>query len=218
MPGNIPITPEQYRRLERLFMRLKHEQIESSQGVVDSALAPLQALGSGGTQWSPQTIPDLQGDVTGNISATVVLKLRGRSLTPDPPSTGDLLAWNGSVWAYINVGALGLDLDDLGDVTIVTPTNGQVLTYDSASSQWKNLNLPTMVAALNDLTDVIITSPLAGQVLTYNGSSWVNDTPVATGQYRQYTWAVDGALGWGFVQVDDGTGQMVPVTALFDLE
>lgn len=32
------------------------------------------------------------------------------------------------------------DLDDLGDVTITTPTNGQVLKYDSESSKWVNAN------------------------------------------------------------------------------
>ena len=33
---------------------------------------------------------------------------------------------------------VALELDDLGDVTITTPADNQVLTYDSASSTWKN--------------------------------------------------------------------------------
>lgn len=182
MPGNIPVSPETYRRLERLFSRLKHEQIESATGVVYGALAPLTQTGSGGSQFSPGAIPALIGDVNGRIDATVVVGLRGRDIDPGTPSIGDVLVWDGSTWAYVDQGTLAVILD------------------------------------INDLADVTIVSPISGQVLTYNGSAWVNDTPTASGQYRSFTWAIDGSLGWGFVEVDDGTGQMVPVTALFDLE
>jgi hypothetical protein len=37
-------------------------------------------------------------------------------------------------------------------------------------------------------------------------------------RYRRYVWEIDGALGWEFISEDDGTGQMVPVFELFDLE
>ena len=35
-------------------------------------------------------------------------------------------------------GVINVDVQDLSDVTITTPQNGQVLRYDSASSEWKN--------------------------------------------------------------------------------
>lgn len=69
------------------------------------------------------------------------------------------------------------DLDDLGDVVITTPTNGQVLEYDSASSKWVNSNGGGGGASsLDDLTDVEITTPGTGQTLIYDGANneWVN--------------------------------------------
>lgn len=63
------------------------------------------------------------------------------------------------------------------------------------------------------------TPPVAGQALVYDGTAYVPGAPTGSGaQYRQFTWAIDGAGDWDFLSVDDGTGQMVPVTALFDLE
>lgn len=32
----------------------------------------------------------------------------------------------------------GLVLDDLSDVTITTPSEGEAVTYDSTDAQWKN--------------------------------------------------------------------------------
>ena len=66
------------------------------------------------------------------------------------------------------------DLDDLGDVSITTPTNGQVLSYDSGTQEWVNTSVGSSTIA--GLTDVTITSPTNGQVLNYDGVSqtWVN--------------------------------------------
>lgn len=56
----------------------------------------------------------------------------------------------------------------------VSPTNGQVLTWNSTESQWQPGNAGS--ATLDGLTDTTITSPTNGQVLKYNGSAWINDT------------------------------------------
>jgi hypothetical protein len=68
------------------------------------------------------------------------------------------------------------DLDDLNDVTITTPSNNQVLTYDANTGDWINANAQSGAAALDDLTDVDITTPSNGQVLQYNSTSqeWEN--------------------------------------------
>lgn len=67
-------------------------------------------------------------------------------------------------------------LDDLTDVTINTPTNGQVLTYDNGN--WINSNASGSATALDDLTDVSISSVTDSQVLTYDSNSgeWVNES------------------------------------------
>lgn len=45
-----------------------------------------------------------------------------------------------AVWTETTGGAGSVALDDLSDVTISTPSDNQVLTYDSGTSTWKNEN------------------------------------------------------------------------------
>lgn len=89
----------------------------------------------------------------------------GSGLSIDP-STGVLSATASST-----------TLGGLDDVTITTPSNGQVLKYDSANSIWVNANETGGSIALDDITDVTITSVTDGQILVYDGNSgeWIND-------------------------------------------
>lgn len=75
-------------------------------------------------------------------------------------------------------------LNDLGDVSISTPSAGQYFRYDGAN--WVNsaiqlADLPAI--SLNDLSDVSITSPADGEVLTYNATTgqWENQTAAGGG-------------------------------------
>lgn len=81
---------------------------------------------------------------------------------------------NSHYWAQQAAGVA--NLEDLDDVTITTPSNNQVLTYDANSGDWINANAQGGAAALDDLTDVDITTPSNGQVLQYNSTSqeWEN--------------------------------------------
>lgn len=56
---------------------------------------------------------------------------------------------------------------------ITTPTDGQVIMYDSTAEKWKN----------GDVFTPEITEPAAGQVIMYDGtsSSWVNGSPAQPG-------------------------------------
>lgn len=67
-------------------------------------------------------------------------------------------------------------LDDLTDVSLSSPSSGQILKYDG--TDWVNANESTGVTELEDLTDVNITSATDGQILKYDGatSKWVNGT------------------------------------------
>lgn len=64
-------------------------------------------------------------------------------------------------------------IDTHSDVSLSSPTNGQVLKYNGSS--WVNAaEAGGGASSLNDLTDVTINSPSNGQTLVYNGSVWVN--------------------------------------------
>ena len=75
-------------------------------------------------------------------------------------------------------------LAGLDDVDISSPTEGQVLKYDSTNSEWINGTVSN-VSSLDDLTNVTITTPTDGQVLKYDASSqeWINGTGGGTGSY-----------------------------------
>lgn len=101
--------------------------------------------------------------------------------------------------AALSGGSGSSTLADLTDTDISTPTNGQVLTYDSTAEKWENANIPTPATpSLSDLTDTTISTPTNGQVLTYDSTAakWVNanasggggginlsTTPTVIGQY-----------------------------------
>lgn len=70
------------------------------------------------------------------------------------------------------------DLDDLGDVEISSPSNGQILKFDG--SKWVNgTGGGGGASALSDLSDVTLTTPTSGQFLKYDGAKWVNDSSSA---------------------------------------
>lgn len=79
----------------------------------------------------------------------------------------------------------GFELEELHDVLISTPTDGQSLVYESASGLWKNTNTVGTEAevtaviessSINSFSDVNLTSPTNGQILIYNSSTgkWEN--------------------------------------------
>lgn len=70
-------------------------------------------------------------------------------------------------------------LTQLKDVGISSPSNNQILQYDSVSEKWVNNTLTEGVDELSELSDININEPSTGNVLLYNASSgkWFNDTP-----------------------------------------
>jgi hypothetical protein len=75
----------------------------------------------------------------------------------------------------LNVTAGSSTLDGLSDVVITSVANGQVLVYDSATSQWINQTAGP-ATTLDGLSDVVISSLGGGQFLVYNSttSQWEN--------------------------------------------
>lgn len=92
-------------------------------------------------------------------------------------------------------GVVSLGLGNLNNVTLSSPTSGQLLQYNG--SNWVN-----MAFGLGNLSNVTLTSPTSGQVLEFNGTSWVNSsqslpppTPIIVGSIGApafgSSWAAD---------------------------
>lgn len=60
-------------------------------------------------------------------------------------------------------------LNDLSDITITTPSNGDALIYNGAS--WEN-GVPSVT--VTQLTDTAVSSPQNNQILVYNAGNWSN--------------------------------------------
>lgn len=66
-------------------------------------------------------------------------------------------------------------LDNISDVEAATPSDDQVLTWDSATSKWTAQTFSATVAGLDNIGDVTAPSPSSGDYLKWNGSAWIND-------------------------------------------
>jgi hypothetical protein len=72
------------------------------------------------------------------------------------------------------------ELDDLTDVVITTPSDGDIIRFDSGTGDWLNEPLPAAGAFdLDDADDVVITSVQDGDVVTWDSgtSKWINEAP-----------------------------------------
>jgi len=64
-------------------------------------------------------------------------------------------------------------IEQIGNVTINSPTTGEVLKFDGTN--WINgADNDTIVTSLASIPGTDIDSPLAGQVLKYDGTNWIN--------------------------------------------
>ena len=91
-------------------------------------------------------------------------------------SNNQVLTWNEDTFEGDAWRAVSFDLDILGDTVISSPTDGQVLTYESSDQTWRNQSVPAGSTTLAALTDTTIATPTDGQVITYNTTSntWEN--------------------------------------------
>ena len=124
-----------------------------------SSLVVNQVLSWSGTAWENSTTPG--GPVALDDVTDVVVT---------GAMANHILAFNGTNW--VNVPAASVishTLDFHSDVSVPTPTLGQLLTYNGSTWVAQSLNV-----GLTALSDVTITSPVSNHVLRYNGSQWIN--------------------------------------------
>lgn len=101
--------------------------------------------------------------------------------------------------------AAGVDtLGELSDVTLTTPSVGQVLRFTGSGNNSVNATL-----VLDDLGDVDTSLPSAGDVLYHNGTQFVNAAPGATSGVQAHDDTLDDLSALGEVANDQiivGTG------------
>lgn len=98
---------------------------------------------------------------------------------PTAPSNGDtyqnyVYDSTAGVWKRL---AAGLDLNDITDVTLTSPTDGQALVYDNATSNWVNGEGSTVPVLISE------TAPVSPEV----GELWLNST-----EAKMYVYYDDG--------------------------
>jgi hypothetical protein len=75
--------------------------------------------------------------------------------------------------AFVQGEISAIDLNDLNNVTVPSPTTNDVLQWNGTA--WVNVAASTVGATnLDGLSDVVITAPEEFQSLSYNGTNWVN--------------------------------------------
>ena len=89
-----------------------------------------------------------------------------------------------------------IDLDDLADVAVAAPNDGDVLTFNNTSGDWEAV-APTTGGAtdLDSLTDVTITFPATDALLQFDGSQWIDQVNLVLDSTA--------AAHWGGINVND---------------
>lgn len=96
--------------------------------------------------------------------------------------TGELFIFDGTAMRQISGGSGSSTLAGDTDVSITSPSNGQVLKYNSTAGKWKN-QTDAGAGTLAGDSDVELVSPADGDVLTYvaSASKWENKPSSGSG-------------------------------------
>ena len=134
------------------------------------------------------------GAITGTLSNQIDMQ-NALDLKADISSLG-AVAFSNDYNDLDNLPTIPTELNDLTDVNVSSPNDGDTLIYFSGGSEFKNqplatvattgdytdlINQPSIPTNLDDLADVNAPTPTNGQVLSYNGTQWVNSTPSTGG-------------------------------------
>lgn len=141
------------------FIQEKISEIQPGSTVVvnptDSATATAEKIKVDGTTYDFPAYSDVEVNPSDAASSTME-KIKVDGTTYDLPTYPESLA-------------------ELDDTSIVTPAEGDLLTYDSLTGKWIN-DAPPAVPDLDDLGDVDITTPTEGDILQYDDTdeTWKN--------------------------------------------
>jgi hypothetical protein len=88
---------------------------------------------------------------------------------------------NGNGQIYVRV-QNGYELDEIHDVQINSPANGQLIIYDAATSLWKNANLTagTGISITNGAGSITISAPQVGTVTSISTGTGLTGGPITS--------------------------------------
>jgi hypothetical protein len=126
---------------------------------------------------STVTIPTLTSQLTNDAGFITSASTYDNSdvdshLNQSNPTSGYVLSWNGSDYAWVSNGASGAHYTDSDARAAFSATTG--LSYNSGTGVF-SLN-----AQLENLSDVSSTTPSTGEVLKWNGSAWTPSADLDT--------------------------------------
>jgi hypothetical protein len=125
------------------------------------------------------------------------------NVKPQAPNHTVIIGW--VVYAHANNGKIfvkvdnGYELDELHNVKITTPTNGQGLIYDSALGVWKNQAITTSLTATSPLS-------IASNVLSITKADATNDGYLSSADWNYFSAKQQPLSGTGFVKA---TGSVI---------
>ena len=155
------------------------------------------------SSWVPQPDVDTTVDLTGYATENYVdaeiagLTIAGIAGISGTPGVNQIVKWDGNSWTfasdvdtdttvdltgyatenYVNtqISGISTELTDLADVFTSGVANGEVLTYNAATSSWVPQSVSSGSSTLSGLTDVNLGGSITtGHVLKYDGSNWVS--------------------------------------------
>jgi len=187
------------------FGRLAQENLRWG-GIIDASTDQVTTITQIGSSAGLTVGNPLPSATDGRSGVYVVVGVPGSSISATPGVTydnGDLVLCIDRTQGWTRIDTLSSGggggatvLNDLQDVTTTTPTNGQVLQFNSTLNRWVNNSLTgvsvtsvfgrsgAVVAAegdytLNQLSDVdlVTVPPVTGYVLRFNGTAWEPAAP-----------------------------------------
>lgn len=146
------------------------------------------------------TPPPGSGLPTGGTNGQIIVKTGAGQGDQDwvdaPPRLPDTVVADADKFVKVDAGGTGYayvtidlvdDLDDLNSTNLNSVADGDVLTYDNATSKWINKAIP-FDHAIDELNDVELATPAKDEVLTFDDTTnkWKNkaipkELPARTG-------------------------------------
>lgn len=177
LESNISLTESQISDLQAYLLNLTGESIGSLSDVTLTSIVDGELLRWDGTKFINNTLAEADIASATSLSAhsgDATIHFTEASITLTESQISDLQSYLVDITTQ--------NIDALANVNSPTPTDQNVLTWDSTSSKWIDQAPQAVPSAINDLSDVVITTPADNEVLAYDASgNFINQTPAEAG-------------------------------------